>query len=142
MNIYLWLADFVVVFHLSYVLFVVFGLVAILVGRLLKWGWVRNKWFRLIHLTMIAIVVVESLLSITCPLTTLENYLRVEGGQAAGQGSFVGRLAHDLLFFDFTPQFFTVVYCLFGGLVFATLFIVPIRWKNDSSGRVIAESES
>lgn len=119
------LADFVVVFHLGYVAFVVLGLVLILAGSLFKWSWVRNSWFRLIHLCMIGVVVVESLLSITCPLTTLESYLRSKSGQTSQPGSFMGRLAHDLLFFDLTPNFFTIAYCLFGAIVLATFLLVP-----------------
>lgn len=119
------LADFVVVFHLGYVAFVVLGLVLILAGSLFKWSWVRNSWFRLIHLCMIGVVVVESLLSITCPLTTLESYLRSKSGQTSQSGSFMGRLAHDLLFFDLTPNFFTIAYCLFGAIVLATFLLAP-----------------
>lgn len=54
-------ADAIVVAHLIYVSFVIFGLVLILLGRALGWTWVRNSWFRVIHLSMIMIVVVESL---------------------------------------------------------------------------------
>lgn len=119
------LADFVVVFHLGYVAFVVLGLVLILAGSLFKWSWVRNSWFRLIHLCMIGVVVVESLLSITCPLTTLESYLRSKSSPTSQSGSFMGRLAHDLMFFDLTPNFFTIAYCLFGAIVLATFLLVP-----------------
>lgn len=124
------LADFIVVLHLGYVMFVVLGLVLILAGKLFKWNWVRNSWFRLIHLGMIGVVVVESLLSITCPLTTLESYLRSQSGQTSHSGSFMGRLAHDMLFFELTPDFFTIVYCLFGAIVLATFLVVPPNFMN------------
>jgi len=124
------LADFVVVIHLGYVTFVVLGLVLIVAGSLFKWSWVRNSWFRLIHLGMIGVVVVESLLSFTCPLTTLESYLRSKSGQASQAGSFMGRLAHDLLFFELTPEFFTIAYCLFGAIVLATFLVVPPNFMN------------
>ncbi len=129
-NIYTILADAVVVIHMAYVLFVVLGLVAVFVGYLTKWTWVRNKWFRLIHLGMIAIVIVESLLSITCPLTTLENWLRLCGGQSPSGGSFVGRCVHGLLFYQLSPRFFTIAYCSFGSLVVLALLLVPIRWRK------------
>ncbi len=125
MQIYSLLADFVVVIHLGYVAFVVLGLVLIVAGSLFKWSWVRNSWFRLIHLCMIGVVVVESLFTITCPLTTLESYLRSKSGQTSQSGSFMGRLAHDLLFYDLTPDFFTVAYCLFGAIVLATVLVAP-----------------
>ena len=58
------LADLIVVLHATYVSFVVFGLVAILLGIVFRWSWVRNIWFRSIHLIAIAIVVGESLAGI------------------------------------------------------------------------------
>jgi hypothetical protein len=72
-------ADVVVVLHAAYVWFVVFGQLAILIGILRRWAWVRNKWFRWLHLLAISIVVFESLLGIVCPLTTLEGWLRAVG---------------------------------------------------------------
>ena len=124
------LADFVVVIHLGYVTFVVLGLVLIVAGSLFKWSWVRNSWFRLIHLGMIGVVVVESLLSITSPLTTLESYLRSRSGQTSQSGSFMDRLAHDLLFFELTPEFFKIAYCLFGAIVLETFLVVPPNFMN------------
>ena len=132
MNAYTIAADIVVVAHMAYVLFVVLGLVAILVGYVARWDWVRNKWFRLIHLSTIGIVVFESLMNITCPLTTLENSLRQAGGQPVSETSFIGRFAHDLIFFELPPSFFTAIYCTFGALVVGTLFLVPIRKKHST----------
>lgn len=130
MNPYLILADIVVVLHLAYVLFVILGLVAVGVGYIRKWRWVRNRWFRLIHLSMITIVVVESLLSITCPLTTLENWFRRQAGGIQTSGSFVGRLAHELLFINLSPGWFPILYCGFGAAVLATFLLVPIQLRR------------
>ena len=124
------LADLVVAIHFAYVAFVVLGLIAILVGVLFHWEWIRNKWFRLIHLSMIGIVVVESLAGITCPLTTLEDYLRTQGGGAGREGSFVGHWLHELMFFDLAPGTFRLIYCTFGAVVLLTLVMVRIRWTH------------
>ncbi len=69
-------ADVTVTLHLAYVAFVVLGLVAVFAGYFRSWGWVRNRWFRGIHLAMILIVVVEAWAGVVCPLTTLEYALR------------------------------------------------------------------
>jgi hypothetical protein len=69
-------ADLLVGVHLAYVLFVILGQVAIVIGILLHWQWVRNRWFRWIHLSMISIVAVEAIVQFECPLTTWENGLR------------------------------------------------------------------
>jgi hypothetical protein len=56
-SLYRALADLVVIVHACYVAFVVFGLLAVLVGSLFKWKWVHNLTFRLVHLTAILVVV-------------------------------------------------------------------------------------
>jgi hypothetical protein len=121
------LADLIVVFHTAYVSFVVFGLAAILIGAVFHWGWVRNFWFRAIHLTTIGIVVIEALAGITCPLTDWENRLRHLAGQASYPGDFVGYWAHRLIFYQAEPWVFTVVYILFGLAVLAALVLAPPR---------------
>ncbi|HVW03196.1 MAG TPA: DUF2784 domain-containing protein [Planctomycetaceae bacterium] len=126
-TLYRTLADVVVVLHAGYVLFVVIGLLVILIGLARGWRSVRNPWFRWIHLAMIGIVVVEALLSFTCPLTTLEDWLRAKAGQNIRSGSFIGRIAHDLIFWNAPPWVFTVSYCLFGVAVLLTFWLAPPR---------------
>jgi hypothetical protein len=118
----------VVAIHALYVGFVVFGLVAILVGYELDWRWVRNRYFRLFHLGAIGFACFESIIGLDCPLTTLENSLRVGAGQNAYAGDFVGYWLDRLIFYDFAPSVFTAVYLAFGGLVVATLWLVPIEF--------------
>jgi hypothetical protein len=122
------LADVTVVAHAAYVAFVVFGLVAILLGAARGWGWVRNFWFRAVHFLAIAVVAAEALLGIACPLTTLENDLRQQAGEAVESGSFIGRLAHDLLFYDAPQWIFSVLHVVFAVVVLVTLILVPPRW--------------
>ena len=119
--------DVTVMLHFAYVTFVVLGLVAILIGYIRSWNWVRNPWFRGIHLAMILLVVVEAWFGITCPLTTLENSLRARAGQATYTGSFIANLLHDAMFFRLPPWTFTWAYSAFGGLVLLTLILVPVN---------------
>ena len=134
MNVYRALADLVVVAHAAYVLFVIFGLVAVLLGVLFRWSWTRNFWFRMVHLAMIGVVVAESVLSIVCPLTTLELYLRTQAGEAAEEGSFIGRWVHELLFFEAPEWVFTIIYCAFGARGRATFWLAPPRrpWGREA----------
>ena len=127
MWIYRLLADLVVVAHAAYVLFVILGLVLVLVGLFCRWNWIRNFWFRIVHLTMIAVVVFEALWEITCPLTTLEAALRQRAGESAREGSFVGHWMHELLFYEAEPWLFTMAYCLFGSLVVVAFLMAPPR---------------
>lgn len=127
------LADLTVLIHFAYVGFVILGLLATLLGWLMKWDWVQNRWFRGPHLMMIAIVVGEAWAGITCPLTTWEKELRAAAGQESYQGDFIANWVHDAMFFDADPWVFTLGYTLFGGLVLATLLFVPPNWNGKSA---------
>lgn len=142
--IYRLLADLTVIVHFGYVMFVIIGLLLTLVGGLLGWNWVRNRWFRGLHLAMILVVVLESWAGITCPLTTWEKQLRKLAGQESYQGDFIADWVHDALFIQAEPWVFTVCYSLFGGLVLLALFLIPPRWRSrpsDSRDTVAAPSE-
>ncbi|MCA9016059.1 MAG: DUF2784 domain-containing protein [Planctomycetaceae bacterium] len=122
-------ADLTVVIHFSFVLFVLLGQILITVGVLAGWNWVRNFKFRVIHLVSILFVVVESVLGVICPLTTLEKWLRDKAGQASYQGDFIATWVHDALFMTAEPWVFTLCYSLFGLLVLITFFLAPPRRK-------------
>jgi hypothetical protein len=130
---YAFLADAVVVFHCAYVAFVVIGQLTIWLGLALRWSWVRNLWFRLVHLVAIGVVAVEEFLRITCPLTVLENWLREQAGQSLAGESFMGRLAHSLIFHDLPPWVFFVANVGFGVLVLATFVLAPPRWPRNTA---------
>jgi hypothetical protein len=136
MTLYRFLADAIVVVHFAYVAFVVLGLVVILVGRAAGWRWVRNFWFRAVHLLMIAVVVFEALAGIVCPLTTWEFDLRVAAGEDGDPSSFVGRLVHGLMFFnDCSEGTFTAIYCVFGLAVLGAMVWAPPCRPNLPRGR-------
>jgi hypothetical protein len=124
------LADLIVVFHATYVSFVVFGLVLILLGIAFRWGWVRNVWFRTLHLTAIGIVVLEAVVGMTCPLTDWENRLRRMAGEGGYAGDFIGYWAHRLIFYHAEPWVFTVLYISFGLAVLAAFVLAPPRWPG------------
>jgi hypothetical protein len=126
------LADLVVVVHFGYVVFVVLGMAAIVLGVVLRWQWVRNFWFRAAHFAMIAVVAVESLCGILCPLTEWEDRLRELAGEPNEPNSFIGRCVHELLFVDASPTVLAVCYCLFGLAVLLALIVSPPRWPRKS----------
>ena len=135
MNTYRLAADAIAVLHFAWVAFVVVGLVLILLGVALRWRWVRNFWFRAIHLLMIGIVVVEALGGVICPLTTWEREWRTLGGEDGQPGSFVGRLINRLLFHDLPEWVFRVLHCLFGAAVLATFILAPPQWPRGIARR-------
>lgn len=128
-------ADIVLILHAGFIAFVVLGLVAVLVGGWLGWGWVRSPWFRVAHLLAILIVVLQAWLGVICPLTDLESWLRVRGGQEPyAPGGFIATWLQRLIFVDWPGWVFTLVYTLFGLLVAATFVLMPIRRTGKRSG--------
>jgi hypothetical protein len=127
-------ADLLVAIHFGWVIFIVFGLLVIIVGGILRWRFIRNFWFRTIHLAMILIVVFEEIFRIPCPLTIWEYELRTTSGQLyVTDMPFIPRLIHKLIFFDFPPIVFTVAYFLFGLAVLLSWPLVPpvLPWKRE-----------
>jgi len=123
-------ADFVLLTHFAIVLFVVGGLPLIVAGNGRGWIWVNDIWFRVAHLAAIAVVVAESWLDITCPLTTLESWLRMRSGTAAYDASFVQTWVQRLLFYDAPGWVFTASYSLFGIAVVLVWWRLPPRRRG------------
>jgi len=125
---YLLAADALLLLHVLFVVFVVFGLAFIVVGKLRHWSWVRNAWFRLAHLAAIAVVVAQSWFGVICPLTTWEMALRREAGDAVYSGTFVSHWLESILYYRAPAWVFAVCYTVFGTLVVFTWF-----WVRPSS---------
>lgn len=132
------LADAVLLLHFAVVVFVVGGLVAIIVfnlrggARAGSWGrsWVNGPAFRWTHLAAIGVVVLQSWLGATCPLTTLENGLRRRAGQAAYEASFIEHWVSRLLFHEAPGWLFVAAYTVFGLAVLAAWW----RWPPSRRG--------
>ena len=124
------LADFIVVLHFAYFSFVVFGMVLILLGIAFRWSWVRNFWFRALHLMTIGIVVLEAIVGLTCPLTHWEHQLRKMAGKGDYSGDFIGYWAHRLIFLDAPPWVISALQIGFGLAVLATFVLAPPRWPG------------
>ena len=126
------LADLVLLLHFAIVHFVVGGLVLVVGGNVLGWSWVNTLSFRLLHLAAIGTVVSQSWLGVTCPLTTLESWLRLQAGTAVYQSSFIEHWLHQLLFYEAPGWVFTVAYSVFGLLVAASWWFFPPKLRRPS----------
>ena len=131
------LADVLVVIHLIVVLFMIFGLVFVLVGWPLKWRWIRNPWFRLSHLGIMAYIAYNAIIGEYCFLTRWESDLRKEAGQIAASGrpvddeiSFVGRLFRDVLYIDVPQSELDPYYLAFGAVLLVSILFVPPRFRR------------
>lgn len=132
------LANLVLLIHFALVAFVVSGLVLVCLGGLLRWNWVRNFWFRCIHLLLVVVIVLESIFGIVCPLTTWEKELRERAGdlgvvELERQG-FIIYYARKVLFLpdnlEWDDKTLMWVYVGFGIAVLASVILVPPRWPK------------
>ena len=121
---YLLAADALLFVHVLFVAFVVVSVVLIYVGSWLSWAWVRNFWFRVLHLSGIGIVVLESWAGMSCPFTVWEMQLREIAGDTTYGGAFIQHWLQTILYYEAPEWVFVVCYTLFCGLVLASWFIV------------------
>jgi Protein of Unknown function (DUF2784) len=125
-------ADAIVAIHTLFVGFVVIGQLLILIGLVCRWKWVRNPWFRVIHLLCIGIVATEAASGVICPLTVWERHLRDLAGQTVND-SAVGWFFNSILFFNMPREFFVWIHIGFGALVLGTFLFGPPRFRRLSS---------
>ena len=120
------LADLLLVFHFSIAVFIILGLILVWVGALARWSWIRNPWFRYLHLAAIVFVAAEALLGYACPLTLWEDLLR--GG--ARPETFIGRWVYRLLYYNAPEWIFTALYAAWAVAAALTLKLVPPRRRS------------
>ena len=104
------LADIILILHLCFVLFVVFGGLLVL-----RWRWIF--W---LHLPAVVWGVLIEFFHWLCPLTSLENHFKRLGGEQGYEGGFIEYYVSAILYVNVTPQSQTVLGFL---LVFFNLFV-------------------
>lgn len=133
-DLYLVAADVLLIVHALFVAFVVVGLALVLTGKAMQWEWVRNPWFRILHLAAIGVVVLQSWLGMICPLTSWEMVLREQAGAQVYSGTFVSHWVGRILYYEAPMWLFAVCYTLFGCIVLASWFWVrPRRFSRRQS---------
>lgn len=137
-TVYLFAADAILLVHTIFVAFVIFGLAAILIGKLRSWSWVRNPWFRYAHIMGIGVVVLQSWFGAICQLTTWEMAFREKAGDAAYSGSFVAHWLDSILYYRAPEWVFVVIYTVFGALVAASWYWVRPRRFGERGVRGVA----
>ena len=73
-------ATLILLVHFVVVAFNVFGLIAVPIGRLFGWEFVRGFWWRFAHVLSLAAVALQAVLGRACFLTIWENALRTDAG--------------------------------------------------------------
>lgn len=88
------LADGVLLLHLAFVLFVIFG-------GLLS---LRNRWWALLHVPIFVWGATVNLMHWVCPLTPLENRLRTLAGEDGYAGGFIAHYVGAVVYPDIPSQ--------------------------------------
>ena len=114
---YFWLnviADLVLISHVGFILFIVLSLFLIIMGGNRGWQWVRNPWFRYLHLMSIIFVIIQTLLGQRCPLTIIEMQLQAQVGDFTYSGGFIAYWLKYLFFYSLPGEVFLLSYSVFG----------------------------
>ena len=146
------LANLVLILHALLATFVVGGWLITVIGGLCGWQWVRNFWFRAIHLLVVSVIVLESVFGTVCPLTRWEEQLRnLAGQEGTDELEQLGFLLYYLRRILFLPDHWewsqTVLmwaYIAFGVGVLATWIFFPPRWPQwrASAGRLSSDARN
>ncbi|MFA5182909.1 MAG: DUF2784 domain-containing protein [Syntrophales bacterium] len=107
-------ADLVVVTHFIFILFVIFGGLLVLHKR--GWAW--------LHLPAAVWGAIVEFTGWICPLTPLENWLRLQGGGPAYASGFIERYLVSLIY----PSALTRSQQLFLGLAVIVINVVIYGW--------------
>ena len=118
-------ADVVVLLHITFVVFVAFGVVAV-------WRWTRLIW---VHVPSVIWGITVELTSGVCPLTPLEQWLLTQSGQMGYQGAFLTHYLSPLLYptgLTFDWQLFLAAFAAILNM-FGYYFVwrFPRRLNND-----------
>ncbi|UNK48007.1 DUF2784 domain-containing protein [Lysobacter sp. S4-A87] len=125
------LADAILFAHVGIVAFVVLGAVAILIGGLCGWRWVRDFRWRLAHVLLMVFIAAQAWLGALCPLTIWEQALREHAGQAVYRESFIAHWLSRAIFFEAPWWAFVAAYSLFAAIVVLEwVFVRPRRPGN------------
>ncbi|MFH2011264.1 MAG: DUF2784 domain-containing protein [Pseudomonadota bacterium] len=125
--LFLLAADTILLLHVLFVVFVLVGLALIFVGNALAWSWVRNPWFRILHLAAIGVVVIQSWFGVICPFTSWEMALRSRAGDFVYSGTFISHWLEAILYYQAPAWVFVVCYTALGAVVITSWFYVRPR---------------
>lgn len=125
-QIYIVLADLLLITHALVVGFVIIGFFCIWIGYWRGWSGIRNFYFRILHLAVMGIVAIQASGGVICPLTVWEDTLRRHGGESGRyEGSFIQHWLHAIIYYDVSLELFAVIYSIFFVLVVISIIVIP-----------------
>jgi hypothetical protein len=125
------LAEAILAAHIAIILFNVFGLVAIPIGGLCRWRFVRIRWWRVLHLALLAAVAVQAVAGRACILTLWQA---ASSGAATKPPPLIMSWVERLIYWRLPIWVFAVFYIVVFGYALALLWLVPPR--RDAASRL------
>lgn len=119
-------ADFVIVIHFMWIVFVILGFPVFLCLNLSRW--------RLIHLTALITTIIMQVTQTICPLTYLEAYLKSKNiSNAVYPGSFIIERIEDIIYVEdlITLERITYLTTIFFMVVLLSFWFKPVKLKRE-----------
>ena len=116
------LAGSILAAHIAIILFNVFGLIAVPLGALCGWGFVRVRWWRVLHLVLLGTVALQAMLGRACILT-LWQAGAAEG--AANPAPLIMGWVNRMIYWPLPIWVFAALYLVVLGYALALLWLVP-----------------
>ena len=115
-------SEIFLLFHFFIFLFMILSFFLLALGYYQKWEWVKNRYYRLIHLILMGIIFIETILGFMCPLTILENFLRND----IEINNKITQIIHQIMYWDLPTYQFIILYLLsLLYLIFLWFFFKP-----------------
>ena len=118
------IADALLLLHFSLVAFITLGFFIIPIGYKLGWNWIKNRNLRLLHLSLMGVITVETIVGLTCPLTVLKNMFRDFDYLTSSMSYWIVQI----LYWNLPSQVFVILYWLcLGWVLILWKFCPPIQ---------------
>ncbi|MGH7046575.1 MAG: DUF2784 domain-containing protein [Stellaceae bacterium] len=118
------LAEAILAVHLAIILFNVLGLIVVPLGAVCGWRFVRVRWWRVLHILLLATVAVQAVAGRACILTVWQAAL--SGSTTAPTPLLMGWV-NRLIYWRLPLWVFAVLYVLVFLYALALMVLVPPR---------------
>jgi hypothetical protein len=116
------LAESILAVHTVIILFNVFGLIAVPLGAVCGWRFVRVGWWRVLHVALLAAVAVQAVAGRACVLTLWQAAI---AGSAASPTPLIMGWVNRVIYWPLPIWVFAALYLLVFGYALALLWLVP-----------------
>jgi hypothetical protein len=119
------LAAAILAAHLAIILFNLFGLIAVPLGAVCGWQFVRVRWWRLLHLVSLAAVAAQAVFGRACILTIWQAALT---GAAGRPTPLIMGWINRVIYWPLPVWVFATLYVIVFGYALALFWLVrPVR---------------